>query len=202
MACVTGSPDPVPGGISTRFVRPTLALESGGRARLRARCVIATPPRYRSGENDPGSPAWRIPRRRNDLHRQAGQVRGRHSRTSGASGGRPSASDQGGPLQPSRRAAGKRRQRPGVLMRASACWALFCPRQPHRSTRQQERSQLGLRKLKRTQEVLNRHARVTSLERHTRTTVPTHIRRSNPYRAFQLWREVGAPLGQRKSIRE
>ena len=58
--------------------------------------------------------------------------------------------------------------------------------------RQQERSQLSFRKLKRTQEFLNLHARITNLQRHTRTTVPAHIRRSNQYRAFQMWREVGA----------
>ena len=64
--------------------------------------------------------------------------------------------------------------------------------QSHRPTRQQERSQLGFRKLKRTQEFLNLHARITNLQRHTRTTVPAHIRRSNQYRACQVWREVGA----------
>ena len=50
--------------------------------------------------------------------------------------------------------------------------------QSHRPTRQQERGQLGFKKIKRTQEFLNLHARVTNLHRHTRTTVPAHIRRS------------------------
>ncbi|THF66816.1 DDE domain-containing protein, partial [Deinococcus sp. Arct2-2] len=76
------------------------------------------------------------------------------------------------------------------VIRAARCNNLI--EQSHRPTRQQERGQLGFRKIKRTQEFLNLHARVTNLHRHTRTTVPAHIRRSNQHQAFQMWREVGA----------
>ncbi|UQN10690.1 IS6 family transposase [Deinococcus sp. QL22] len=76
------------------------------------------------------------------------------------------------------------------VIRAARCNNLV--EQSHRPTRQQERSQLGFRKLKRTQEFLNLHARMTNLQRHARTTVPAHLRRSNQYRACQVWREVGA----------
>ena len=64
--------------------------------------------------------------------------------------------------------------------------------QSHRPTRRQERGQLGFRTLKRTQGFLNLHARITNLQRHTRTTVPAHLRRSNQQRALQMWRQVGA----------
>jgi len=64
--------------------------------------------------------------------------------------------------------------------------------QSHRRTRQQERSQLSFRKLKRTQEFLNLHARMTNLQRHTPTTVPAHISRKNQNQAFQTWSTVAA----------
>ncbi|WP_412030574.1 IS6 family transposase [Deinococcus yunweiensis] len=60
----------------------------------------------------------------------------------------------------------------------------------HRPTRQQERSQLGFKRRKRTQEFLNLHARVSNLQRHTRTTVPALVRRSKQTAALLLWRDA------------
>ena len=55
----------------------------------------------------------------------------------------------------------------------------------HRPTRKQERSQLGFRRVTRTQEFLCLHARVSNLYQHTHTYVPATIRRINQTRAFQ-----------------
>ncbi|THF70901.1 IS6 family transposase [Deinococcus sp. Arct2-2] len=76
------------------------------------------------------------------------------------------------------------------VIRAARCTTLTL--HSHRPTRQHERGQLGFRKIKRTQAFLKLHARVTTLQRHTRTTVPAQIRRSHPHQAVQMWREVGA----------
>ena len=62
--------------------------------------------------------------------------------------------------------------------------------QSHRPTRQQERSQLGFKRRKRTQEFLALHARVSNLHRHTRTTVPATLRRSHQSAALLRWREA------------
>ncbi len=62
--------------------------------------------------------------------------------------------------------------------------------QSHRSTRTQERSQLGFKKSRRAQEFLALHARVSNLQQHTRTTVPAHIRRLNQNRAHLAWRNA------------
>ncbi len=64
--------------------------------------------------------------------------------------------------------------------------------QSHRATRRQERSQLGLRKPKRTQEFLNLHARIANLHRQTRTTVSAHIKRRNQQLGVQVWRKINA----------
>ncbi|MCD0155909.1 IS1/IS6 family transposase [Deinococcus sp. 6GRE01] len=62
--------------------------------------------------------------------------------------------------------------------------------QSHRPTRQQERSQLGFKRRKRTQEFLALHARVSNLHRHTRTTVPATLRRSHQSAALLRLREA------------
>ena len=64
--------------------------------------------------------------------------------------------------------------------------------QSHRPTRQQERSQLGFKRKRRTQEFLNLHARITNLHQYTRTNVPAKTRRNNQTQAFQTWRAVVA----------
>jgi putative transposase len=77
-----------------------------------------------------------------------------------------------------------------IEQRPSPIRVLFWPRQSHRPTRQQERSQLGLKRRQRTQEFLALHARVSNLHRHTRTTVPAALRRSHQSAALLLWREA------------
>lgn len=62
--------------------------------------------------------------------------------------------------------------------------------QSHRSTRQQERSQVGFKRRRRTQEFLALHARVTNLDHYSRTTVPAVIRRRNQSTAQLRWREA------------
>ncbi|GHF64544.1 IS6 family transposase [Deinococcus metalli] len=62
--------------------------------------------------------------------------------------------------------------------------------QSHRPTRQQERSQLGFKRRRRTQEFLALHARVSNLYRRTRTTVPADLRRRNQTEALRLWKEA------------
>ncbi|MFC3863230.1 IS6 family transposase, partial [Deinococcus antarcticus] len=62
--------------------------------------------------------------------------------------------------------------------------------QSHRSTRQQERSQVGFKRRRRTQEFLALHARVTNLYHYSRTTVPAVIRRRNQSTAQLRWREA------------
>ncbi|WP_084045272.1 IS6 family transposase [Deinococcus hopiensis] len=62
--------------------------------------------------------------------------------------------------------------------------------QSHRPTRQQERAQLGFKRRQRTQELLALHARVSNLHRHTRTTTPAALRRSDQTTALLLWQEV------------
>ncbi|BDP44425.1 hypothetical protein DAETH_43940 (plasmid) [Deinococcus aetherius] len=59
--------------------------------------------------------------------------------------------------------------------------------QSHRPTRQQERSQLGFKRRRRTQEFLALHARVSNLHQHTRTTVPASARRSHLANALRFW---------------
>ncbi|WP_232337935.1 IS6 family transposase [Deinococcus arboris] len=68
--------------------------------------------------------------------------------------------------------------------------------QSHRPTRQQERSQVGLKRRQRTQEFLDLHARVSNLHRHTRTTVPAALRRSHQSAVLLLWREGNRLLSQ------
>ncbi|CAM4429829.1 IS6 family transposase [Deinococcus marmoris] len=60
--------------------------------------------------------------------------------------------------------------------------------QSHRSTRRQERQQLGFRRRKRAQEFLNLHARIENLHHHTRTSVSA----KNQRHAFQTWSTVAA----------
>jgi len=62
--------------------------------------------------------------------------------------------------------------------------------QSHRPTRQQERSQIGFKNPHRAQEFLALHARVSNLQQYTRTTVPTHRRRSNQSRAHLAWQNA------------
>jgi putative transposase len=62
--------------------------------------------------------------------------------------------------------------------------------QSHRPTRKQERSQLGFKRLRRAQEFLALHARISNLHQHTRTTVPAHLRRSNQRHAHLTWRNA------------
>ncbi|UQN10575.1 IS6 family transposase [Deinococcus sp. QL22] len=62
--------------------------------------------------------------------------------------------------------------------------------QSHRQTRQQERSQLGFKRRRRTQEFLALPARVSNLHRPTRTTIPAALRRSNYTAALLLWQEA------------
>lgn len=62
--------------------------------------------------------------------------------------------------------------------------------QSHRPTRPQERSQLGFKRRRRTQEFLDLHARVSNLHQHTRTTVSAPVRRNQLTKALQLWGEV------------
>lgn len=62
--------------------------------------------------------------------------------------------------------------------------------QSHRPTRQQERSQLGFKRRRRTQEFLDLHARLSNLHQHARTTLPAALRRSNQSAVFQAWQEV------------
>ncbi len=70
-----------------------------------------------------------------------------------------------------------------IEQRAGPIQVSFCPRQSHRPTRKQERSQLGFKKQRRTQEFLALHARVSNLQQHTRTTVPALNRRRNQFKA-------------------
>ncbi len=62
--------------------------------------------------------------------------------------------------------------------------------QSHRSTRKQERSQLGFKKPGRAQEFLALHARVSNIHQHTRTTSAAHIRRLNQSKAHLTWCEA------------
>ena len=62
--------------------------------------------------------------------------------------------------------------------------------QSHRPTRQQERSQIGFKRRKRTQEFLALHARTSTLHRHTRTTVPASQRRVNQTSATREWHKA------------
>lgn len=59
-----------------------------------------------------------------------------------------------------------------------------------RYQRGEERSQLSFKRRPRTQEFLALPARVSNLHRHTRTTVPATVRRSNPAAAVLLWQEA------------
>ncbi|MVN89096.1 IS6 family transposase [Deinococcus sp. HMF7620] len=61
--------------------------------------------------------------------------------------------------------------------------------QSHRPTRQQERSQIGFKRRRRTQEFLALHARVSNLHRCTRTTVPATTR-GNQSTAVLFWKEA------------
>jgi len=62
--------------------------------------------------------------------------------------------------------------------------------QSHRPTRQQERSQIGFKNQRRTQEFLALHARVSNLQQHTRTTVPAHLQRLNQDHAHLAWQHA------------
>jgi len=62
--------------------------------------------------------------------------------------------------------------------------------QSHRPTWKQERNKLGFKKLRRAQEFLALHARVSNLQQHTRTTVPAHLRRTNQNRAHLAWQNA------------
>lgn len=64
--------------------------------------------------------------------------------------------------------------------------------QSHRSTRSQERQQLGFKRRKRAQEFLSLHARIENLHHHTRTSVSATTRRRNQHRAFRTWSSVAA----------
>ena len=67
--------------------------------------------------------------------------------------------------------------------------------QSHRPIREQERSQLGFKKPRRTQEFLALHARVSNLHQHTRTTVPALNRRRKQSKAHLAWQHaVGAAI--------
>ncbi len=66
----------------------------------------------------------------------------------------------------------------------------FCPRQSHRKAREQKRSQLSLKKQRRTQEFLAPHARVSNLYQHTRITVPALNRRRNQAKAHLAWQHA------------
>jgi len=62
--------------------------------------------------------------------------------------------------------------------------------QSHRPTREQERSQLGFKKSRRTQEFLALHARVSNIHQHTRTTVTALNRRRNQSMAHLAWQHA------------
>ncbi len=59
--------------------------------------------------------------------------------------------------------------------------------QSHRSTRQQERSQIGFKNSRRAQKFLALYARISNLQQQTRTTIPAYLRRSNQDRAHLAW---------------
>ena len=59
-----------------------------------------------------------------------------------------------------------------------------------RPQRGEERSQLGFTRRRRRQKVLALHAPVPNLHRHTRTTVPAALKRSNQIAALLLWQEA------------
>ena len=62
--------------------------------------------------------------------------------------------------------------------------------QSHRPTRQHERSQIGFKRRKRTQEFLALHARTSNLHRNTRTTISAAQRRINQTSSMRVWREA------------
>jgi len=62
--------------------------------------------------------------------------------------------------------------------------------QSHRPTRQQERSQIGFKNSRRTQEFLALHARISNLHQYTRTTVPAYLRRTNQEHAYSTWQNA------------
>ena len=64
--------------------------------------------------------------------------------------------------------------------------------QSHRSTRRQERQQLGFKQRKRAQAFLSLHARIENLHHHSRTSVSASTRRNNQKQAFQTWAVVAA----------
>ena len=73
----------------------------------------------------------------------------------------------------------------GQGMSSARCNTLV--EQSHHRARQQERSQLGFKRRRRTQEFLDLHARVSNLHCPTRTTAPATLRRSNQTIALLLW---------------
>ncbi len=82
-----------------------------------------------------------------------------------------------------------------IEQRAGPIRVPFCPRQSHRPTREQERSQPGFKKPRRAQEFLALHARVSNLHQHTRTTVTARNRRRNQSKAHLAWQHaVSAPI--------
>lgn len=66
--------------------------------------------------------------------------------------------------------------------------------QSHRSTRNQERQQQGLRDKERSQRFLFTHAQISNLFSGTRTQVPAFVRRENLEQAFKFWGEVSLNL--------
>ena len=64
--------------------------------------------------------------------------------------------------------------------------------QSHRSTRRQERQQLGFKRRKRAQEFLSLHARIENLHHHSRTSVPPRPDEATRRQAFQTWSTVAA----------
>lgn len=62
--------------------------------------------------------------------------------------------------------------------------------QSHRPTRPHERSQLGFKRQRRTQDFLALHARTSNLHRQTRTTILAPRRRTNQTAALLLWQEA------------
>ena len=90
-----------------------------------------------------------------------------------------------------------------IEQRPSPIQVLSWPRQSHRTTRDQERSQKGFKNVKQAQQFLDLHAsgqassrallcprRTCNLHQYTRTTVTAETRRSNQRAAFQTWNEV------------
>jgi putative transposase len=66
--------------------------------------------------------------------------------------------------------------------------------QSHRSTRDQERQQRGLRKSEHAQRFLFTHAEVGNLFRPTRTGIPARLRRHHLTRGFGLWAELSLAM--------